>query len=65
MIDETGTEPDPPPSHPYGLRHYTRASVEHQLVAAGFEVTGRTDMHGHSDDGASLTGDVVFCARRP
>jgi SAM-dependent methyltransferase len=64
MIDETGTAPEPPPSHPYGLRHYTRRQVEDALAAAGFFDVSRTDLHGRADDGSLVTGDVVFSAAR-
>jgi SAM-dependent methyltransferase len=64
MIDETGTAPDPPPSHPYGLRHYTRRQVEDALADAGFVDVRRADFDGRPDDGSLPAGDVVFSAAR-
>lgn len=65
MIDETGAAPDPPASHPYGLRYYTRGQVEDTLGRAGFVAVTRTDLVGRPDDGSLPTGDVVFSAARP
>ncbi len=62
MVDETGTRPDPPASHPYGLRYYRRADVEDELLRAGFAAVTRRTLDGAPDDGSTATGDVVFCA---
>lgn len=64
MIDETGTAPDPPSSHPYGLRRYRRGQVEETLADAGYVDVRRTDLEGRPDDGSAPNGDVVFSAVR-
>jgi SAM-dependent methyltransferase len=64
MIDETGSAPEPPPSHPYGIRYYTRAEVGEGLRQAGFEHFTRCDLGGRDDDAGVAVGDVVFCARK-
>jgi SAM-dependent methyltransferase len=63
LVDERGIFPDPPSSHPYGLRYYRRQEVEERLSRAGFTALRRCDLDGQPDDGA--TGDVVFCAATP
>ncbi|MEA2931579.1 MAG: hypothetical protein QOI56_364, partial [Actinomycetota bacterium] len=64
LVDEEGHHPEPPPSHPYGVRYYTRADVEDVLAAAGFTGVFRTDQQGEPDTGGS-EGDVVFVATKP
>jgi hypothetical protein len=62
MVDDAGLHPDPPANHPYGLRFYTRADVEAELLAAGFTTVTRRMLDGAADDGSAESGDVVFCA---
>ncbi len=64
MIDESGTHPDPPANHPYGLRYYTRADVHALLKAAGFAPVERYTLDGAVDDGSVESGDIVFCTTR-
>lgn len=64
LVDEEGRHPEPPPSHPYGLRYYTRADVEEILTAAGFTGVVRTDQRGEPDEGDTVEGDVVFVATK-
>ena len=65
MVDEARSFPDPPPSHPYGLRYYRRRDVEEHLLQIGFTDLRRCDMSGHPDDKALATGDVVFSCTKP
>ncbi|MDQ6614701.1 MAG: class I SAM-dependent methyltransferase [Actinomycetota bacterium] len=65
IVDEGGMFPDPPPSHPYGLRYYRRSDVEGELSQAGFSVLGRYSPNGHPDDEVLSTSDVIFCAEKP
>ncbi|HEX2272393.1 MAG TPA: class I SAM-dependent methyltransferase [Acidimicrobiales bacterium] len=62
LVDEHESHPEPPPSHPYGIRYYRRADVEGVLRRARFAQVRRTDPHGRADDGSRSVGDVVFCA---
>lgn len=62
MVDETGTRPEPPPGHPYGLRFYRREAVEDELARAGFATVTRRLLDGRPDDGTATAADVVFCA---
>ncbi len=64
LIDETGATPEPPPSHPYAIRYYTRAEVGDGLRRAGFKHFTRTALDGRDDDPRVAVGDVVFCARK-
>jgi len=64
LVDEEGRHPEPPPSHPYGVRYYTRADVEDVLSAAGFTGVYRTDQQGEPDK-AITEGDIVFVATKP
>jgi len=64
MTDEAGSFPDPPSSHPYGLRYYSRSQVEGLLGQIGFTDVGRCDLAGHPDVGLA-TGDVVFHCVKP
>lgn len=64
LIDEEGRHPEPPPSHPYGVRYYTRADVERVLFAVGFTGIVCTDQRGEPDDGTMVEGDVVFVATK-
>ena len=61
LIDESGTQPDPPSSHPYGIRYYRRKDVEELLRSVGFELVARTSLEGEVDDGSLSLGDVVYC----
>lgn len=62
MVDDSGTRPEPPPSHPYGLRYYRRAEVQELLERVGFDQIDRADLEGHPDDSAKSVGNVVFRA---
>lgn len=61
-VDETGSEPEPPVSHPYGLRYYTRAGIKQMLADAGFSGITSFSMDGNPDEGAQRS-DTVFRAR--
>lgn len=50
-IDETGENFDPPPSHPYGLRHYRRREVAHSGRC-------RLSSHPHHRSGGEPGADV-------
>lgn len=64
IVDENASAPDPPPSHPYGLRLYRRDDVESRLRRVGFVGITRWDLDGAADDGSSSTGDIVFSASK-
>ena len=63
MIDETGDAEEPPDSHPYGLRKYTRDDVSALLTKAGFTATTTFEMDGSSDR-MRRSGDIVFAAAK-
>lgn len=62
-VDETGSEPEPPASHPYGLRYYTRAQIRQMLHGADFGEINLFDMAGDPDEGVQRA-DIVFRALR-
>lgn len=64
LVDETGSSPEPPSAHPYGLRHYRRHDVEAALREAEFGQITTFDLRGDPDDARTTTGDVVFCATK-
>jgi cyclopropane fatty-acyl-phospholipid synthase-like methyltransferase len=64
MIDDTESQEEPPLSHPYGLRHYTRGDVLAQLLNAGFVDVRATDLRGIPDRASTPMGDLVYSARR-
>lgn len=65
MIDDTGSRPEPPSTHPYGLRYYRRREVETLLADAGFAGVVRVTADGEADDPrVNPSGDVVFCATK-
>jgi SAM-dependent methyltransferase len=64
MIDDDRVRADPPPSHPYGIRHYLRAGVRHLLESIGFVDIATYEMDGSPDQLRSY-GEIVFVARRP
>jgi len=64
MIDEDHVHADPPPSHPYGLRLYSRGDVRGLLARVGFADVSTHEMDGGPDQLQS-DGDIVFVAKRP
>jgi hypothetical protein len=65
LVDDGGSHPDPPPSHPYGLRYYRRRDVEAALREVGFALVATTGLDGEADDPVSPAhGDLVFCATK-
>lgn len=60
-IDDAGGREEPPTTHPYALRHYTRHEVLERLAQAGFTDISSWQLDGFPDKGL-VTDDVVFRA---
>jgi SAM-dependent methyltransferase len=61
LVDETGTMPEPPRTHPYGLRYYRRSDLAALLATVGFrDVTFLSFPDANPDSGAD--GDLLVVA---
>jgi SAM-dependent methyltransferase len=65
MVDDSPSRPEPPPSHPYGLRYYTRAEVRRMLTSVGFEEPRIFDFDTSEPDDNVKVGDLLFVATKP
>lgn len=64
LIDEEGSEKEPPAGHPYALRYYRRNGLTETLEAAGFRDVRTLGLDGSADRGAAH-GDLVFIGLKP
>ena len=65
MVDDTGSIPEPPAAHPYGLRYYRRAQVRRLLENVGFDQIRIYDFETMEPDAGAKVGDVLFVATKP
>jgi cyclopropane fatty-acyl-phospholipid synthase-like methyltransferase len=64
MVDDSGSQPEPPVAHPYGLRYYTRAAVCRMLDSAGFGEVRIYSFESWEPDAGTEAGDLLFVARK-
>ena len=65
MLDENGVQPEPPASHPYGLRFYRRHPLREMLKQAGFTNISVYDFAKRMPDDGKSSGDFLFVAQKP
>jgi cyclopropane fatty-acyl-phospholipid synthase-like methyltransferase len=64
MVDDSETRPEPPASHPYGLRYYTRGGVGDQLKAVGFDEVRAVNFETAEPDPSGDVVNILFVATR-
>ena len=65
MVDDSRLLPEPPATHPYGLRYYTRSEVRCLLDTAGFGQATIYDFKSWEPDPGTRAGDLLFVATKP
>jgi SAM-dependent methyltransferase len=65
MVDDLRLQPEPPATHPYGLRYYTRGEVRRLLETAGFGELTIYDFESWEPDAGAKAGDLLFVATKP